>query len=596
MIPTPTHPETPLPSIKGVDLLRQVVRRAPLISGVYEMINHDGNIMYVGKAKSLKKRLVAYTRVDQLPVRLQRMVHALCDVRLTTTHTEVEALLLEYNLIKKHQPPCNVLLKDGQSFVTIALTHHTYPQLTRNRERRSDADVFGPYPSSTQADETLRVLQRVFMLRTCKDHEFHNRVRPCLNYDMKLCSAPCVGRISDDAYKQSIDQAKLFLKGRSHQVQQHLIQDMEKASQDLRFEDAARLRDRLAALAAIQTRQHIMVDVVENADIIVIHGERVRALCYRNHQLIGGYTHTLQHCLPEPNHNLSAFMKQFYMTQEAPSLILVNVIPDGMEEMKQWLKSRLEQPKRGAKWELIQYALQGFRELQRPTIAPSKALDLLANLIGIPAIHRLEIYDNSHLQATNATGMMVVVTSEKGHDPSQTRSFKLPDHIHDDGTLMMHTLTQRFEKTDVWPDLIIVDGGLIQIHAAEAVLGMFGKAVPVLGFVKHESRKDGLERLIKSNGEELYLDTRSELFQSLLQWRDAAHRGAIYRHRQKRAKQLVKSAFDGIEGIGSQRKKALLQRFGSARGVASAAVSDLTTVPGISPQLAERIYQYFRNA
>lgn len=584
-----------MPPLKGVDLLRHVIHTAPFLPGAYEMCDDDGNVMYVGKAKSLKKRLMAYTRVAQLPMRLQRMVHALCHIRLTTTHTEVEALLLEYNLIKKHHPPCNVLLKDGQSFVTLALTHHAFPQLLRQRGRRSQADVFGPYPSSSMADETLRTLQRVFMLRTCKDPEFQNRIRPCLNYDMKLCSAPCVGRISQESYQQSVHQAQLFLKGRSHHVQEQLSQQMEQASHDLRFEEAAQLRDRLTALATVQTRQHIMVDAVENADIIAIHGERVRVLSYRHHHLIGGHTHILQHVSPDVSHNLSAFLHQYYIIQEAPPLLIVNVIPNDMENIKILLKGcRVEQSKRGARRDLLQYALQGLGEHQRSAISPPKALQELAELVSVSAIHRLEIYDNSHIQATNTTGVMVVVTDEKGHDPSHTRSFKLPSGIHDDGALMMHTLTQRFEQTDVWPDLIIVDGGLIQIHAAQAVLNMLGLSIPVLGLVKHASRKDGLERLMRGDGSTINVDARSEFFQQLLQWRDAAHRGAVHRHRQKRTKQMVKSALDDIDGIGPQRKKALLQRFGSVRGIAAAAVSDIACVPGISLQVAERIYHYFR--
>lgn len=580
--------------MEGLELLRHVIRTAPLLPGVYEMCDANSNVMYVGKAKSLKKRLVAYTRISQLPLRLQRMVHSLAHIRLTTTHTEIEALLLEYNLIQQNRPPCNVLLKDGQSFVTIALTRQSFPQLLRQRGKRPDADIFGPYPSSTLADETLRVLQRIFMLRTCADHEFKNRIRPCLNFDMKLCSAPCVGNITSEAYQASVQQASLFLQGKSHLVQQQLIQRMEHASANLQFEEAAQLRDRLAALATIQTRQHIMVDAVQDADVLVIQGERVRVLCYRNHHLVGGHTHILQHTSSHASHNMAAFMKQFYVEKEAPALILLSVVPDDMGEIKEWLsRTRIEQPKRGPRFDIVQYALQSLGAHHRPQLEPKKALAKLADLVGVDIITRLEIYDNSHLQATNTTGVMVVVTSEKGLDSSQMRHFTLPSHIHDDGALMQHTLIQRFEKSDVLPDLVIVDGGIIQIRAAQSVMSMLGLSIPVLGFVKHASRKDGLERLIRADQSEILLDDRSDVFQSLLQWRDAAHRGAIYKHRQKRSKQLVQSALDEIEGVGGQRKKALLQRFGSARGVAAAAVTDLASVPGISVPLAERIYHFF---
>lgn len=581
--------------MEGLDLLRHVLRTAPLLPGVYEMCDRDGNIMYVGKAKSLKKRLVSYTRVNHLPTRLQRMVHALAHIRLTTTHTEIEALLLEYNLIQKHRPPCNVLLKDGQKYVSIAITHHASPQILRQRGRRPGADTFGPYPSSASADETLRILQRVFMLRTCADHEFNNRIRPCLNYDMKLCSAPCVRRISDENYQASVQQAKLFLKGKSHVIQPQLVEQMEKASEALRFEEAAQLRDRLAALAAVQTRQHIMVDAVVDADVIVIQNDQVRVLCYRHNQLIGGHTHVLQHAEASASYNMSAFLQQFYVEKDAPPLLLVNVVPDDMEALKNWLEStRIERPKRGVRFDLLQYALQGLGTLGRPPLEPRAALEKLAQLMGMEKpINRLEIYDNSHLQATHAGGVMIVVTAEKGVDSSQMRHFTLPSDIHDDGALMQHTLTQRFQRGGTMPDLIIVDGGIIQIHAAENVIRMLDLAIPIVGFVKHSSRKDGLERLIGCDGKEIVLDARSELFKSLLQWRDAAHRGAIHRHRQKRSKQLVKSALDEIDGIGSHRKKVLLQRFGSARGVASAAVDDLASVPGINKALAERIYYFF---
>lgn len=580
--------------MEGLELLRHVVRTAPLLPGVYEMCDANDTIMYVGKAKSLKKRLISYIRVAQLPVRLQRMVHALDHIRLTTTHTETEALLLEYNLIQKHRPPCNILLKDGQSFVTIALTHHRFPQLMRQRGRRPDADIFGPYPSSFSADETLRVIQRVFMLRTCSDSEFANRVRPCLKYDMKLCSGPCVQKISPDDYLSSVHQAKRFLKGESHIVQQEMAQKMEKASDDLHFEEAAKLRDRLAAIATVQTRQNIMVDAIDDSDVIVLLGDKVRVLLYRNHHLIGGHTHVLQNPDPSASQNMAAFIKLFYVQRDAPPVVLLNVLPDGAEDLKKWLGiKRFEQPKRGGRYDILRYALQGLQSYKQKSLEPKKVLARLAELVGLKKIERLEIYDNSHLQATNAGGMMIVVTAEKGVDKSQMRQYNLPSNIHDDGHLMQHTLTKRFEKTSIIPDLIILDGGMIQIRAAESVLGMLGLKIPLLGFVKHLSRKDGLERLIQPDGREISLDSRSEMFKILLQWRDEAHRGAIHRHRQKRSKQLIKSALDDIEGVGLKRKKALLQRFGSVRGVASAALHDLISVPGISQDLGKRIYGFF---
>lgn len=579
--------------LTGVDLLRSVIRASPLLPGVYEMCGEGDEVLYVGKAKSLKKRLISYTRTHDLPVRLQRMVHSLRNIRLTTTHTENEALLLEYSLIQKYKPPCNVLLKNGQKFVTIGLSKHKFPQLTRQRGRRANSHLFGPYLSAAMADEMLRTIQKAFKLRTCSDHEFQNRIRPCLNYDMGLCSGPCVRKIEEPDYVQSVKEATMFLKGKSFDLQKQLINNMEQASEQLEFEKACIIRDRLAALASVQSRQNVVVESVDEADVIAIYSNQVRVLSYRNHHLVSSYTHVLDHAMDDVSINLSAFIKIFYMKTEAPPLILVNEMPSYIEDIKSWLSdTRIEQPKRGDRYELVRYALQGLEKTKAHNAL--KMLTELQKTIGLEKdIKRLEIYDNSHLQGTHTIGYMVVVTPDKGVDGQSCRRFNLPAGIHDDNQLMQHLLMKRFQGTSPHPDLMIVDGGLTQIRSAESVLAALGLNINVLGFVKHKTRKDGLERLLRSDGVVIDIDTEAELFQSLIVWRDAAHRGAIQSHRSKRAKGMMRSTLEDLEGVGRARKKILLQKFGSTQGIAAAGVDDLCNTPGINRALAERIYTFF---
>lgn len=624
-----------------VDQLR-VLPRAP---GVYRMIDARDEVLYVGKARSLKDRVQSYTRPEALSVRIRRMVAATRRMEIITTETEAEALLLEANLIKRYLPPFNVLLRDDKSFPYILIaTSHAWPQLTKHRGAKDrDGLYFGPFASAGAVTRTLSSLERAFLLRSCADTVFENRKRPCLLYQVKRCSAPCVGRITPAAYATLVTEARDFLDGRNQDVQARLAEKMNTASAERRYEDAAAYRDRIRALTQIQAHQDINLRGIGDADVIAAH-MAADQVCVQVFFLRGGHNygnrayfpaHTRQVDLPEV---LGAFVGQFYASRPAPKLVLLShtvenqgVIADALS-LKMNSRVRLVTPKRGVQKKPVDHARRNAKEALERRLAESasqrRLLDGLAEALGLETTpERIEVYDNSHVQGAHAVGAMIVAGPD-GLQKSQYRKFTIksaalnrppgrgapgptegpdpgdrPITPGDDYGMMREVLTRRFaraQKEDPdrekgrWPDLVLIDGGQGQLNVALQVLSDLGiDDVPVAAISKGPDRHAGRETFHLPGRPPFRLRERDPILYFLQRLRDEAHRFAIGAHRAKRSQAIQRSPLDEIAGIGPSRKRALLQHFGSARTVANAGLKDLEAVPGISNAVARKIYGHF---
>jgi len=607
----------------GVTAIREVVKTLKPVPGVYRMCDARGDVLYVGKARSLKARVANYTQIAQLSGRLQRMVSQCRSMEIITTNSEAEALLLEAQLIKRFRPAFNVLLRDDKSFPFILLrADHAYPRIHKHRgARRAKGNYYGPFASAGSVNTTLNALQKLFLLRSCTDSFFSNRDRPCLLYQIKRCSAPCVDRISEDDYEALVDQAKDFLAGKSSKVQADLEKQMAKAAEDLDFETAAILRDRLRAATFIQGSQAINASGVGDADVFALAAKGgqigVQAFFIRGGQNWGHRAFFPSHTKDvEEDQVLSNVMLQFYEEVPPPPVVLVDrVLPEtelieaALTEVAQ-RKVTLSVPQRGDRRKLLAQASRNAVEALERRLAETgtkaKINRELAEFLelGEPP-QRIEVYDNSHIQGAKAVGAMVVASPE-GFEKSQYRKFNIKSaQTNDDFAMMREVMERRFtramkddpdrEREGIWPDLVLVDGGKGQLSSVMEVLGELGiEDLPVIGIAKgpHHGR-EGREVFHFPDGREKTLPTNSPVLFYAQRLRDEVHRFAIGAHRAKRSKAITASPLDEIPGIGPARKRALLLHFGTASKVRAAALEDLQRAPGVSETVARKIYDFY---
>ena len=608
----------------GVAAIRNVLKTLPSSPGVYRMQDARGDVLYVGKARALKNRVTNYTQPGRLSKRLQRMIAQTRSMTIVTTQSNAEALLLEAQLIKRFRPPYNVLLRDDKSFPFILLrADHAFPRVQLHRgARRIKGDYFGPFAGAGSVRKTLNALQKLFLLRSCTDSYFANRDRPCLLYQIRRCSAPCVDRISKADYDELVSDAKAFLTGKSTQVQAKLGSAMQAASDAMDFELAAVYRDRLRALTFIQGSQAVNAEGVGDADIFALACKgglvAIEAFFIRGGQNWGHRSFFPSHTADVPEAEiLSSFMTQFYAEVPPARLILVDRALDDEATMCEALaeqagrKVQIRQPQRGHQKRLMEQAQRNAVEaLDRRLAESATQSKLLADLAEIfdleKAPQRIEVYDNSHIMGTNAVGAMIVAGPE-GFRKNAYRKFNIKNpetEPGDDFAMMREVLGRRFARLEredpdrqsgEWPDLLLIDGGKGQVAAVcETLEDMGVHDVPVIGVSKGPDRNAGREHFHMPDGREMTLPPNSPLLFHIQRLRDEAHRFAIGAHRTKRAKSLTTSPLDDVPGIGPARKRALLMHFGTARAVREAALADIEKVPGISKATATLVYDYFR--
>ncbi len=608
----------------GADIIAAYVKTLTGKPGVYRMINEDGELLYIGKAKNLKKRVTAYTKYDRHPIRIQRMIRATVTMEFVVTGSETEALLLEASLIKRLKPRYNILLRDDKSFPYILMrTDHPAAQLMKHRGKRNKkGQYYGPFASAGAVNRTLDTLQRAFRLRTCSDSVYSGRTRPCMLHQIKRCAAPCTGEISLKDYAQLNQDASDFLSGRSQILQKRLQARMQKASDTLDFEQAAEIRDRIRAMAFVSTgKTHIAPKTFAEADIAAIHREGehggqacVQVFFFRAGQNWGANAYYPRHAKDQDTADiLDAFLAQFYTGKPIPKQLFVNVDLPNKTLLETALSERREsnfrifKPLRGEKFDLVELARRNASEaLARKlaeTASQNKLLIGLADALDLPDIpERIEVYDNSHIQGTNSVGAFIVAGAE-GFLKRDYRTFNIKDASTkpgDDFAMMREVMQRRFSrllKEDglVWPDLVLIDGGKGQLSAVSGVLEDLGvlERTTLVAIAKGPDRNAGRETFHMLGQPEFTLPPKTPVLYYLQRLRDEAHRFAIGTHRAKRKKQMHTSPLDAIEGIGPSRKKALLAWFGSAKAVASAAADDLAKVDGISKKLAGSIHDHF---
>ncbi|WP_294195984.1 excinuclease ABC subunit UvrC [uncultured Sphingomonas sp.] len=606
----------------GVAAIRNVLKTLPLKPGVYRMHDAKGDVLYVGKARALKNRVGNYVQVERLSKRLQRMVAQTRSMTIVTTNNEAEALLLEAQLIKRYRPAYNVLLRDDKSFPFILLrADHEFPRIQKHRgARRAKGDYYGPFASAGSVNNTLNALQKLFLLRSCTDGFFKTRDRPGLLYQIKRCSAPCVGRIDAAGYAELVSDSKKFLAGKATDVQAKLGAQMEAAAANMDFELAAILRDRLKALTFIQGTQFINAEGVGDADIFALASHEgligIEAFFIRGGQNWGHRSFFPAHTADVPEDEvLTLFMAQFY--EEVPparTILIDRVLPDA-EVLVQALsdqagrKVEMTVPQRGVRKRLLDQATRNAKEALERRLAESTTQARLhrelADLFELgESPDRIEVYDNSHISGTNALGAMVVAGPE-GFRKGQYRKFNIKQAATDDDYAMMReVLTRRFARAleedpdrdgETWPDLVLLDGGRGQLNAAKAVLEDLGiEDVCLVGVAKgpHHGR-EGREVFHLMDGRELTLPVNAPLLFYLQRLRDEVHRFAIGAHRAKRAKAIGASPLDEVPGIGPARKKALLMHFGTGRAVRNASLEDLRKAPGVSAAVAQQVYDFY---
>lgn len=632
--------------LKGADLIAEFVKHLPNAPGVYRMFNEAGDVMYVGKARSLKKRVGNYAQGRLHSNRLTRMVRETTHMEFVTTRTETEALLLEANLIKRLRPRFNVLLRDDKSFPYIMITgDHRAPAIFKHRGARArKGDYFGPFASAAAVGRTINSLQRAFLLRTCTDSVFETRTRPCLLYQIKRCSGPCTHEISDAGYADLVQEAKDFLSGKSQKVKSAIAGQMQEASEDLDFERAAIYRDRLAALSHVQSHQGINPAGVEEADVFAIHHEGglscIQVFFFRTGQNWGNRAY-----FPKADPQMSgaeildAFLAQFYDDKPVPKQILLSETVEEQELLSLALSEKaghkvtISVPQRGEKRDLVDHVLANAREAHgrklAETSSQARLLKGLAETFALPYLpRRIEIYDNSHIMGTNAVGGMVVAGPE-GFVKGQYRKFNIKSTDitpGDDFGMMKEVMTRRFSRlikeegipnrsisaavaTDAdttsddindaafpaWPDVILIDGGQGQMTAVRGILDELGirDVVTAIGVAKGVDRDAGRERFFADGKSDFSLPPRDPVLYFIQRMRDEAHRFAIGSHRARRKKEMIKNPLDEISGIGPGRKRKLLQHFGTAKAVSRAGLNDLMAVEGISEAVAKQVYNHF---
>ncbi|WRH75615.1 MAG: excinuclease ABC subunit UvrC [Sphingobium sp.] len=606
----------------GVAAIRNVLRTLRTKPGVYRMHDARGDVLYVGKARALRNRVTNYTQVERLPNRLRRMVSLTRSMTIVTTNSEAEALLLEAQLIKRYRPAYNVLLRDDKSFPFILLrADHDFPRIQKHRgARRHKGDYYGPFASAGSVNTTLNALEKLFLLRSCTDSFFNNRDRPCLLYQIKRCSAPCVGKIDTAGYDELVADAKAFLGGKSIAVQAKLAKEMEAAAEELDFERAALLRDRLKALTFIQGSQAINAQGLGDADIFALAAKQghvgIQAFFIRGGQNWGHRAFFPSHTAEASEEEvLMQVLAQFY--EEVPparSILLDRGLPEAalLEQAlseKAGRKVEISVPQRGDRVRLVKQASRNAVEALDRRLAESttqgRLLREIADLFDLAEPpQRIEIYDNSHIQGSSAVGAMVVAGPE-GFIKGQYRKWNIKQAATDDDFAMMREVMERrfgrlleddnAERDESWPDLILIDGGRGQVSAVKRVLDRLGiEDVPFIGIAKGPDHgREGREVFHFPDGRELTLPVNSPLLFYLQRLRDEVHRFAIGAHRSKRAKAITASPLDEVPGIGPARKKALLLHFGTARAVRSASLEDLQKAPGVSAAVAQTVHDYY---
>ncbi len=682
--------DAPAPALKGIEAVRDTWKRLPTKPGVYRMLGADGEVLYVGKAKSLKNRVGQYAQGRGHTNAIHRMIHQTVSMEVIVTATETEALLLETNMIKRLRPRYNVLMRDDKSFPYIAIrTDHTVPALQKHRGAKSfKGKFYGPFASAGAVNRTLNTLQKAFLLRSCSDSTFSGRTRPCMLYQIKRCSAPCTELVSEIEYAALVKDSVDFLEGRSAALQDRLAVEMRDASDKLEFEHAARLRNRIRALASVRASQGINPHTFDEADVFALYVEGgqscIQVFFFRAGQNWGNRAYFPRHGAEEaPEEILSAFIAQFYDDREPPKLVLSNIEPADRELLEEALcvraecKIEIRRPERGEKREIVDAALLNAREAlgrrMAETGSVAKLLDGVAEVFGLSQRpERIEVYDNSHIQGANALGAMIVAGPE-GFTKNQYRKFNMKSEEFggDDFAMMKAMIRRRFarmlaereeepadfppspagevspqareggrpqrplsqaapdsspvnggaksaggqvadggvdfskehddgereSKFGAWPDLVLIDGGDGQLNAALDALDELGlkNRINIAGIAKGVDRDAGRERFFIPGKPAFRLDDKSPVLYYLQRLRDEAHRFAIGAHRGKRSAGLVKNPLGEIGGIGPARKRALLDRFGSARGVSRAALAELEAVEGVNTELAKRIYDFFND-
>lgn len=612
-------PET---ALVGAEVILSALATLPTSSGVYRMLDVNGNALYVGKARSLKKRVVAYTQPARLPERLRRMVAETASLEVVTTHTEAEALLLEANLIKRLKPRFNILLRDDKSYPWLMITEDgPFPLLTKHRGAQTrKGSYWGPFASAWSVNQTIQALQRVFLLRTCADTVFANRLRPCLLHQIKRCSAPCVGRISSEDYAALVNQARAFLSGRAGTVQRDLAGEMEAAAAALEFERAAAIRDRIRGLTHIQGSDVINPESIGDADVIAIY-QAAGQSCIQVFFIRGGRNNGNRSFFPAQARGeaagdvLGAFIAQFYDDKTPPPLVLISkIVPEVVLlaealGLKAGRKVEIAVPQRGEKHDVVRHAETNAREAMERKLAESagqeKLLAATATLFDLDQVPaRIEVYDNSHIMGTSAYGVMIVAGPD-GLMKSAYRKFAIKGAITpgDDFAMMREVLTRRFSRAiaenpdrteGTWPDLVLIDGGAGQLSAAQGVFDDLGIGdLALVAIAKGPDRDAGREWFYLKGRSAFQLPPRDPVLYFLQRLRDEAHRFAITTHRASRSRKITSSELDDIDGVGTARKRALLNHFGSARSVKQAGLRDLEAVSGINRAMARLIYAHF---
>ncbi len=610
--------------LKGPERIGAYLKTLPDAPGVYRMLNDRGEVLYVGKAKSLKKRVTSYARGAVHSERLTRMISETAEMIFVTTASETEALLLESNLIKRLKPRYNVSYRDDKSFPNILLRQdHPFPQLLKHRGAKSTRGIyFGPFASAGAVNRTLNTLQRAFLLRSCSDSVFESRTRPCLLFQIKRCSAPCTGRIDQAGYAELVREAEQFLTGKRRTVQDQVVRDMNAAAAALDFERAARLRDRIRAMSHVQESQGINPTTFSDADVFAAHSEGgqtcIQVFFFRAGQNWGNRPYFPRHAADMPTAEvLESFIGQFYDDRTAPRLILLSEGVTNAHLLALALGTRaghkveISVPERGEKRQIVDMAVTNAREQLGRRMAENTAqrelLEGVAEIFGLESPpRRIEVYDNSHIQGAHALGAMIVAGPD-GFEKGEYRKFNIKSAEltpGDDYAMMREVLTRRFsrlvkeneadEAKAKWPDLALIDGGPGQLAVAQAVLEDLGvEDVCLAAISKGPDRDAGREHFYMPGREPFRLDPRSPVLYYLQRLRDEAHRFAIGSHRKKRSKAIGASPLDEIGGVGAARKRALLQHFGSAKAVAGASLADLESVGGVNRTLAKKIFDFF---
>lgn len=594
---------------RGVEVLHQNVKIAPEAPGVYRMLDEKDEVLYVGKAKNIKKRIVAYTRIEQLTTRLQRMVAEVVRMEFIIVENENRALVVENELIKKLHPKYNILLKDDKSYPHLMLNlQEEYPALRKYRGHRGgNCRYFGPYASATAVNEVMDIIQKVFMLRSCRDNMFCNRERPCLLYQIKRCCAPCVGKISKEDYAKLVKEVVGFLEGKSTSIQEELSEKMQQASEAENFEEAIVLRERIRALTGIQTHANLEYSGLKSVDVIGIAYKDewycIEIFFIRGGQNCGNAPYFIKRTEEAtPAEVVEAFLSSFYTNHIPPKEIFISENLENKELLEEALGAKINTFSKGNKYKLLENAkknaLAAIERRQAEHQSIHKNLEEMQKYFDLPKIpSRIEIYDNSHNQGSYAVGAMVVATPE-GFDKKSYRTFNIKDKTitNDDFAMMKEVLHRRFERMseENRPDVILLDGGLGQLHAVhESLVDYDLSGINIIAISKGVDRNAGKEFYHQIGKESFALPYRSPIAFYLQTLRDEAHRFAIGTHRKKRAKSMTKSSLDDIEGIGAKRKKDLLHHFGSVDAIRDASIEDISKVSGINKKTAENVYNYF---